>query len=254
MLSCKEIQTLKSKVNQEFNRFLMNKDSKVFIKKDESPVTELDYNISNIFKNFFMKHKTLKLYNFYSEEDFTKLSNKNQITLDPVDGTKGLINGTWESAISLSIMKSSSISSENFSWIYNPFHGVEISSNTFFIKETFIEKRTNNLFGLISRSEYKNGLFSNEDVKNLKAIGSIAYKLALLSLNQADYVITKKEKSIWDIAAGSCLSAQRGFNLYSMNNNGKIKKITSLNKKNYSAPLIWCRENDLEKVLKRHKI
>jgi myo-inositol-1(or 4)-monophosphatase len=250
MLTTQSLKKLKQILNKEFREFVNTSTKSFVLKKDNSPVTKLDISISNKLKDFFKKHKQFKDFHFYSEEDHTRLVFPNLITVDPVDGTKGLLNGTWESSLSLSILTSPSLNSENFSWIYNPCTGLEINSNTHFIKSTFENKTNNPLVGLISKSEFNNGLFKIKEAINLKTCGSIALKLAKLCLGDASYVISKREKSIWDIAAGTVLCHERGISLYEKGN----RKVTRLNKKNYSPPLIWCRPKDLESILKTHKV
>ena len=46
--------------------------------------------------------------------------------------------------------------------------------------------------------------------KELLPIGSIAYKLAMVSANQADLVASLKPKNEWDICAGHCLINESG--------------------------------------------
>ena len=74
------------------------------------------------------------------------------------------------------------------------------------------------LKALLSRSEIKNHLFDDllsvlpQD--NIKPIGSIAYKLALLCAGEADIVLSRRPKSEWDIAGGAALLKELQYNLY----------------------------------------
>jgi myo-inositol-1(or 4)-monophosphatase len=104
--------------------------------------------------------------------------------------------------------------------------------------------------GLVSKSEWQKGLYKNidESVVHLSPRGSIAYKLGLLAAGACDFIVSKKNKNIWDIAAGAILLEKRGFSFYE-----RGIKIESLDKLEYFAPLLWCREDDfisLSKALK----
>ena len=65
---------------------------------------------------------------------------------------------------------------------------------------------------LNSRSETKAGLWEpyKEYFNEVSPIGSIAYKLALVSTAQSDMVASLKPKNEWDICAGHCLINESG--------------------------------------------
>ena len=59
---------------------------------------------------------------------------------------------------------------------------------------------------LNSRSETKAGLWDpyKKHFKEVIPIGSIAYKLAMVSAGRTDMVASLKPKNEWDICAGHC--------------------------------------------------
>lgn len=210
----------------------LNSNYNVWEKENKSFVTDIDLYISNLIKDLFKDSS----YNFYSEEDFTQLEFPTVI-LDPIDGTAGLVRGTHECCVSLAICKDPSL--ENYAWIFNPFTGLEISSDSKSVitkKNMVSHKKT--LLGYVSRSEWNEGLhdYSLDNIVTYP-MGSIALKLGLLSVKSCDFIVSFKEKNVWDIAAGTILCAQENINFYS---DGKL--ITSLNQKKYRPPLIWCSE------------
>ncbi|MBL7665497.1 MAG: hypothetical protein JNM93_10225 [Bacteriovoracaceae bacterium] len=206
-------------------------------KADGSPVTALDQNISDLIKQKIPQLDSRL--NYYSEEDFSVFK-KPMLIVDPIDGTRELLDGMPEFAVSVACLNHEKINHKsNWGWIYNPLTGEESLEK--------MAKKKAEKTGLISRSEVESGLFSDGLIKalNLRAVGSIAYKLLLLYHQQTDYVISLRPKNIWDIAAGTILCQQNGFDFYSEN-----KKIKIFDQVHYQAPLIWCRAGEFNRIRK----
>jgi myo-inositol-1(or 4)-monophosphatase len=68
---------------------------------------------------------------------------------------------------------------------------------------------------LNSRSETKRGLWSPyaDTFSELKAIGSVAYKLGLTASGEADIFASLRPKNEWDICAGNCIINEAGGKL-----------------------------------------
>ncbi|MFZ4713008.1 MAG: inositol monophosphatase family protein [Bacteriovoracaceae bacterium] len=234
MLSQLQRQKIKDQLHQKLQQLMVEGKftPQIATKEDNSLVTEVDQFLSDI-----IKIETSESVCFFSEEDHTKLTFP-AVILDPIDGTIEFAQGVPECAVSYAAMKGPDLS-EASAWIYNPFTGFEISSDSTFTLPVKINKLK--YLGLVSRSEWKKGLY--DSIENgpvqLSPRGSIAFKLGLLATGACDFVVSKKAKNIWDIAAGSILLHQRGFSFYE-----KGIKLTSLNKETYEAPLLWCRESD----------
>src|SRR5690606_35171253 len=124
-------------------------------------------------------------------------------------------------------------------WLYNPFTGEEIRPD---LRMPAIPSRRKLLKGYVSQTEWDEAYFLKEESRaeiTLKPVGSIAYKLMLLALGKCDFVVTKKDKCIWDIAGGSTLLNQLGLRLY-----GDTGEILELKQKTIKGPLLWCQERD----------
>lgn len=239
-MNLKDIENFEKIITLKLNSLLSDgKVLKSSLKEDETLVTELDLFVSKLIKDHYQNRD----YNFYSEEDFGELKFPS-IILDPIDGTKELNSGIGECAVSLAIMNSNLISdSMNNAWIYNPFTGFSISTLNFFTRA--MSTYSGKLQTLVSRSEWKKGnyLKSNFDKFHIAPRGSVAFKLGLLSAGACDFIISKEEKKIWDIAAGCILSNRRGYNFYE---DGTL--VTKLDKELYCPPLVWCREVDFVSI------
>jgi myo-inositol-1(or 4)-monophosphatase len=244
MLSQSKILELLDSIKLEISVFIasLQQDSHdlfVMHKSDNSIVTVVDTFISDLFKEKFLPE--LPSINFYSEEDLGEFVYP-MIILDPIDGTKELAAGLDECAISFGLYYSSSLADErNFSWIYNPFTGFEVNSIFRKLKST---KAINERFiAYVSRSEFAEGLHVSNEKINYYPKGSIAYKLGLLAAGAGDFVITKKNKNIWDIMAGTHICYTRG--MFLRYNKGKVD---SLNEKIISSDLIWCADDIYSKI------
>ena len=224
------MQEVKKKIILELRKVFPSVSSsrKISIKQkeDKSFVTELDYFVSDLIKKSLLDQKKYDSYSFFSEEDHTDLKFPS-IILDPIDGTHELIKEIGEIGLSLAIMNSPEIrSQDHFAWIYNPCTGMDLHTNQPFYpaKNCFLGKR----YGAVSRSEWSKGYYANLESESLGFFprGSIAFKLSLLASGGVDFVLSLRPKNIWDIAAGTILCSQRNFSFYESG-----KKVTHLKKK-----------------------
>ena len=74
---------------------------------------------------------------------------------------------------------------------------------------------------LNSRSETRRGLWQpfNGAFGELRAIGSVAYKLGLTAAGKADIFASLRPKNEWDICAGTCIINESGGNVIDLNGN-----------------------------------
>jgi len=74
---------------------------------------------------------------------------------------------------------------------------------------------------LNSRSETRRGLWEPYvgTFGELRAIGSVAYKLGLTAAGQADIFASLRPKSEWDICAGTCIIQEAGGKVIDLNGN-----------------------------------
>lgn len=228
-----------------------SQDVQVNLKQDNTIVTEIDLFVSTLLKEKLKNHSEYKNYNFFSEEEFDQLIFPGAI-LDPIDGTRELVKGRAECAVSLALMKSPILSDpSNYGWLYNPFSGFSLDSDTPFVKSN--NKSTQRILGMVSRLEFEKGYFKdfiNIDPKvEITPRGSIAFKLGLLASGGCDFVLSLSPKNIWDIAAGSVLCTQRGIKMYQ---NGV--EITSLDQIHMKGILLWATEDLAHELWAKFKI
>jgi myo-inositol-1(or 4)-monophosphatase len=211
-------------------------------KIDGTLVTEADIKISNLIKSKIFLLGGNEKFNFYSEEDIGKFELP-IIILDPIDGTKELVEGIPECAVSLAIIKNAK---EYDYWLFNPFNSQE-----FFKGQSPIASpsQSSSLVGAVSRTEWSKGLFGkylDDPEISVSPIGSIANKLMMLANHQLDFVISFRPKNVWDIAAGTLATWDQGYCFYEGG-----RKVTSLDSSQYQSPLLWCKEGTYDR-LKHH--
>lgn len=221
---------------------LHERKSLITKKSDHSPVTEIDLLISTKIKNLKSASKVLASHHFFSEEDQESFGFPS-IILDPIDGTRELVTGVNECAISLAILENEKFA--GFSWIYNPFNHFEISSGREKKMITPNDYAGRPLLGFLSRSEWKDGFGKNHSNDIVfKPVGSIAYKLALCAGGAADFVFSFRPKNIWDIAAGTMLLRERGFVLYE-----RGIPVELVENRRYMPPLLWTLPENYDRII-----
>ena len=143
--------------------------------------------------------------------------------VDPLDGTKEFIEGVPHFSVSIALVKNGE---PVVGVIYNPaknemfscqkgkgmyYNGskMKISSNKSLVESSIV----------VSRSELKRNEWDpyKDKFKEINPIGSVAYKLALVSAGKYDIFATIAPKNEWDICAGDCLINESGGTFKTIN-------------------------------------
>lgn len=140
-----------------------------------------------------------------SEESPREGGNGRLWIIDPVDGTREIVAGIPEWAISVGLWENGKLL---YGWLYNamrdilwqggPGLGAWANQSLVQVKEPGL---VNQLRIGISRTDIKKGLVPNVEPAPV-AIGSIAYKLGLVAAGEIDATVSVTPKNSWDIAGG----------------------------------------------------
>jgi len=194
-----------------------------------NPVTTADFAADSYLKKTLMEARPD--YGWLSEETVDspeRLSKKYVWVVDPLDGTKEFVEGVPNFVVSVALVENG-----------KPIVGVLFNPVT---KETFTasdgegahlngatihcttKEDVGNMVILNSRSETRRGLWAPFDgtFGELKAVGSVAYKLGLTAASQADIFASLRPKNEWDICAGNCIINEAGGKLIDLNGNQRI--------------------------------
>ncbi len=218
-------------------RFYTSRQYAVQHKDAENPVTEADYAahriITEAIARLFPEDAILSEESDSPEETARMQRDRferNRVwIIDPIDGTREFIKGRDEFAVSVGLVENGRAV---LGFVHNPAKDYLVSGAEGLgllrdglpftpKKHSEINPPENLPRIVVSRSEYKAG-----ELKNLEpwypqladyAVGSIAYKLALIADGTYDLAISVRPKNEWDIAAGAALLNVQGFELWEKN-------------------------------------
>ena len=179
------------------------------------PVTEADRAVDAVLRQNLLRDGE----GWLSEETAdnpSRLGKERVWIVDPLDGTREFVQGLPEFCVSIGFVEKGRPVAGG---IYNPatqetFLG-SVESGVLYNGEPARASQRTNLAGalvLASRSEVKRGDWKQFDSGPLqiRAMGSVAYKLALVAAGLADVTFTLTPKHEWDVAAGAALILSGG--------------------------------------------
>ncbi len=191
-----------------------------------NPVTTADHAADSRLKEILLDARPN--YGWLSEETVDspdRLSKDRVWVVDPLDGTKEFIEGVPNFVVSIALVENGT---PIVGVLYNP-----VTEETFtaakdegaFLNGTPIhcdtKENISDMVILNSRSETRRGLWEPfaDTFGELKAIGSVAYKLGLTAAGQADIFASLRPKNEWDICAGNCIINEAGGKLIDLKGN-----------------------------------
>ena len=201
-------------------------DYEIHDKGYHNPVTTADHAADSLLKE--MLTESCPDYGWLSEETVDspdRLSKERVWVVDPLDGTKEFIEGVPQFVVSIAIVENGE---PVVGVLYNP-----VTKDTFtaakgegaFLNDEPVrcvtKDNVSDMVILNSRSETRRGLwepFANT-FGELRAIGSVAYKLGLTAAGKADIFASLRPKNEWDICAGNCIINEAGGKLIDLNGN-----------------------------------
>jgi myo-inositol-1(or 4)-monophosphatase len=184
-------------------------------KAGHDPVTEADRAVDAVLRENLLRDGE----GWLSEETAdnpSRLDKRRVWIVDPLDGTREFVLGLPEFCVSIGFVEDGRPVAGG---IYNPathetFLGSVDSGMLYNGKPASASQRAS-LAGaqvLASRSEVKRGEWKQFEGGpfQVKAMGSVAYKLALVAAGLADVTFTLTPKNEWDVAAGAALVLSAG--------------------------------------------
>jgi myo-inositol-1(or 4)-monophosphatase len=208
------IQSALTAARKVFSRFTAGAIEAEY-KAGHDPVTEADKAVDAVLRKELLREGE----GWLSEEsvdDFTRLQKNRVWVVDPLDGTREFVAGIPEFCVSVAMVEDGR---PVVGGICNPatnevFLGSVESGVTYNGKPAQPSQRTSiqGATVLASRSETKRGEWTRFESAHFKIrpMGSVAYKLALVSAGLADITFTLVPKNEWDVAAGAALVESAG--------------------------------------------
>ena len=214
-------------------------DYEIKVKGYHNPVTTADKEADSYLKSTLMSARPQ--YGWLSEEtvDSKNRLNKEKVWIvDPLDGTKEFIEGVPQFVVSIALVEKGI---PIIGVLHNPvtketFHAAK-GGGAYLDQGQYrcsIKDSTRDMVILNSRSETRRGLWEpyKKHFKELRPIGSVAYKMGLTAIGKADIFATLRPKNEWDICAGTCLINEAGGKVINLNG----KDITFNNQKTLIEP------------------
>jgi myo-inositol-1(or 4)-monophosphatase len=192
-------------------------------KVGHDPVTEADRALDAVLRKELLRNGE----GWLSEEsvdDPIRLQHARVWVVDPLDGTREFVKGIPEFCVSIGFVENGRPVAGG---IYNPatdetFLGAIDFGVTYNGKPSQPSQRKTLVGALVlaSRSEVKRGEWKpfENTALNIRPMGSVAYKLALVSAGLADVTFTLTPKNEWDVCAGAALVLSAGGFLSTLEN------------------------------------
>ncbi len=182
----------------------------------DGPVTEADHALDELLHKALVRPGE----GWLSEEthdDGHRIGMERVWVVDPIDGTRGFLEGRPEWCVSVGLSVDGEITAAGIlnPWANEAYLAERGGTTTLNDETTRVndhEELTSNVTVLASRTEVRWGMwnrFRGEPFK-VHMIGSIAYKMALVAAGKADAVISLEPKNEWDVAAGALLVEAAG--------------------------------------------
>ncbi len=184
-----------------------------------------------------------------SEDNAQRLDRNRIWVVDPIDGTNSYLNGIPEFAVSVALIENGEVLAGA---IFNPaqnemFDATKGGGAYLNNKQISVTGRStfSNLQILASRSEYdESGWPECFNPRNVRAMSSIAYKLALVAAGRFDATASAWPKADWDICAGCLLVSEAGGTITSIGG-----KTMTFNRKRPVHPTCLASNGQLHKEL-----
>ncbi len=210
----RRIQTALQAAAEVFRRFAPGAIEAEY-KAGHDPVTEADRQIDAVLRRELLRDQE----GWLSEEaadDWTRLEKRRVWVVDPLDGTREFVAGIPEFCASVAMVEDGRPVAGG---VYNPatdetFLGGLGWGVTYNGKPSQPSQRSDlgGALVLASRSEVSRGEWKRFEGAGfeIRPVGSVAYKLALVSVGLADATFTLVPKHEWDVAAGAALVESGG--------------------------------------------
>ena len=191
-----------------------------------NPVTTADREADSRLKKILLGERPY--YGWLSEETVDspdRLGKERVWVVDPLDGTKEFIEGVPNFVVSVALVESGTsivgvlfnpVTNETFTAAQG--EGAKLNGEAI---QCVTKDNVKDMVILNSRSETRRGLWEPyvDTFGELRAIGSVAYKLGLTAAGQADIFASLRPKSEWDICAGTCIIQEAGGKVIDLNGN-----------------------------------
>ena len=196
-------------------RELVRVGFEVQTKSDRSPVTTVDHEVNRILHE--MQRREFPQDGWLSEEspdDPARLTNTRVWIVDPIDGTKALVNRMPEFCISAALIERgvpvvAAILNPSTDELFTAVRGGGLFLNG--ARVTLSPTHEFDPVIMVSAWEFRSGRWSTlTETSRCRPMYSIANALALVAVGRVQAVLTIEPQNEWDLAAGVLLIEESG--------------------------------------------
>lgn len=179
-------------------------------KDDRSPVTRADYEADTLLRERLLALESIGWLSEETADDEARLKQRRLWVVDPLDGTREFIEGLPEYTVAIGLVEDGEavlgvVHNSATGDLFAAIRGEGATRNG----EPIRVAERHEL--LASRSELKRGEFEPfQDLWNVRPMGSIEYKLALVAAGRAGVTFSRGPKHEWDVCAGALIVQEAG--------------------------------------------
>jgi len=200
-------------------------DPQVWMKEGDSPVSEADFAVDN-----FLKEKLLAArpgYGWLSEEtddDLDRLKAPRTFVVDPIDGTRGFINGMKQWCVSIAVVENNRpiagvlecpVLKQTIA--ASAGGGALLNGELIFVGDT-MDAATIRVTGPRSLQTAVGDL-SDLNMERMPFVPSLAYRLAMMAMGEIDLALARSSAKDWDLAAADLIVCEAGGLLTDLDGN-----------------------------------
>lgn len=227
-----------------------NKDPQVWTKGNDSPVTEADLAIDTYLKEHLLALESdLGWLSEETEDDPARLEKKRLFIVDPIDGTRGFINGSDEWLVSVAVVEEGR---PTIGVLYAP-----VTQTLFTASVGQGAYRDDERISVAANASLENGLFGvparisrsiqdelTSQVQRAPHCPSLAYRIAYVADARWNGAVARPSSNDWDIAAADLVLSEAGGALV-----GVDGRPVRYNRESTEHDWLIAAPNDLQKAL-----
>ncbi len=200
------------------------KDPEVWMKEGESPVSEADFAVDQYLQKTLQEARPD--YGWLSEEsddDYSRLKTRRTFVVDPIDGTRGFIQGMSQWCISIAIVEEGRpICGTLFCPVLEETYaaavgqGAQLNGETITISPLHQPLQVTGPKSLLNamKNGVKHATLSDE-IEFIPFVPSLAYRIAMVANGALDVAVARGSAKDWDLAAADLILQEAGGELTS---------------------------------------
>ena len=198
------------------------KDNEVWWKEGNSPVSEADFAVDS-----FLREKLLEArpdYGWLSEEtddDLDRLETRRTFVVDPIDGTRGFINGMDKWCVSIAVVEQRRpIAAVLESPVLSQTVMAGVGQGAMMTGTTICAVAPRDPLVMTGPRTFLDELSEGleEKVEKSPFVPSLAWRLAMVAIGDLDVALARASARDWDLAAADLIVHEAGAVLTDLNN------------------------------------